>query len=196
MTKTRLRVGHRDWLYRFMESTVTLDYKRGKLDAAYLEAAPLVLSVVESKFPPDDMKILKKYNKAVPDACIKVILPVGGVEQFDFRPGDEPLVAKQTYNGQTYLIDDDETATAIQKWVKERDKFKEQLDSLIKDYKSLIYGSRTFEDVVSVWPEAEALRGQICGVQLPSTITPELANRIKRDMRTRAKLKEQADISQ
>lgn len=186
MAKTRLTKYHRSYLNGLVSRIVDCPDLRAVLDAKYEIAAPLVRAIVEATFPPRDMKVCKRYAVAFIDDCIKLRFPGENIEMFNFAAETGPLVTKKTYNGQIYDAGPND-ASAVEDWVLARDILKAANDEKRKDYSALIAASRTFEDVIEIWPEAEELRDTICP---KNTALTALGNgaiaRIKADVASRA----------
>ncbi len=180
----RLSTEKRDKLNSYVNKIVTCPVEKEALDAAYARAAPLVRYAVLDKYPLKDMKILAEYEAAWVDNCIKLVLTAGGVEEFQFRDDTGPLVAKKTTKGQIYQAGPEAT-DAVADWVLASRAYHIAMKRKRDDYHSLIAASTTFEQVVAIWPEAEALAGELRGTSL-IMLSDEVIARIQADVKSRA----------
>lgn len=183
--KTRLTMSARFALKKLAGELVTSPDEDKAVKAAYKKAAPLVRSIVETKYPPKDMRVLQKYKKAQKDDCIKLQLAAGGIEVFNFAGNTGPMVAHKTYEGVIYPADTIAT-DAVLEWKKAVDARTAARDQKIADYKTLIYAARNLEDVTAIWPEAEKVRSQLKSTALV-VLSPDVVTRIQADVATRKK---------
>ena len=182
MAKRRMNAAIRDKLLGVARQSINPQTERDAVEAAYKTAEPLVRKMVQAKFPPRDMRVLKKYKAAFVDDCIKLELKAGGVEMFNFADDTGPWVAQKTRHGQIYQADA-ETSKAVAVWVAARDAYKEESKKRLTDYRSLLYSARNIEDVLEVWPEAaEHIPSQTQIISLSDAVV----KRIKADMKERA----------
>lgn len=205
MASIRLNSEHRHYLRGLMTSTVTCPNEE-KADAkAYERMSAIVRKIVEDRFPPKDMLILKKYDAAVASISARLQLSAGGVVQFCYRdvtlekigayggrvarPLDDlmevgiPLVPSCKFNGVMYQCDDRQTAI----WhdhEKTSDVAQKALSQKRRDYDALITASSTLEQIEEVWPEASALRKRI-EKTLPVVLSDEVMARIRADAKVR-----------
>lgn len=186
MAKTRLNQGHREFLRKLMQEIVTCPEEVAEVEKTYAAAEPLVRKAVEAKYPAKDMKVLRRYEAAKQDDCIKLQLSAGGVEMFHFKPDTGPIVAKVTYQGAIYLADE-KTTDAVQNWIAAREIASKRIREKHTDYEALIEGTNYLEDIEAVWPEAAELRKRIAK-QLPAVLSEEVVKRIKADSKARAAL--------
>lgn len=188
MAKTRLAERHRDTLYAHARKLVIHTEPSELLDTLYAQAATVVTRVVEKDSPPADMKVLRKYQLASRDGCIKLVrADTSEVKQFVYRDESEAPYRAQSYRGCGYrgrspiLLEhaDDDT---VQAYLDEYEKREERVAQRYSDYKSLIRQARYFEDLVEAWPAAASLRQIICGKQSElSVVTPELIEKLRND---------------
>lgn len=154
-------------------------------DASYAVALPLVMSAAHVKYPAKDMAVLKKYDCAREDHCIRIAAE-SLVTQFDIKLDDAGVLRPQ-YHGCRPIPCDDVTRQAVETWRTAVTINKEALDQKRRDYRGLIRAARTFEEIVEVWPEAEELRQSICqGSTAMTVFSPELVERIRQDVAERA----------
>ena len=184
MAKKVLNNRHRESLQFLAAKLVKQSQDRAALDAAYEAAAEVVASIVEAKFPKADMEVLKRYNVGRVDRCIYVSPGYGGMQQFHFRDDDNraPHVPDRWCNNRTPHLLTDEQAAIIDAWVTAEREYKASVDKRKGDFFALISVSRTFEDLVEVWPAAAQLREKICGANTAlTTINDDVIARLKAD---------------
>jgi len=157
-----LNKSDRKLLFTFAKSNITCPAEQAAFDAAYDTAKPFVIDAVHKRFPPADMAIMAKYGATREDPCIGF----GGFYDpdsvFRFKPGEAlPLVPRTTGCGELRYDWSKEALAALNAYVLARQAHRKALDSKIEDYRRLIIGSRTFNDVAAVWPAVEALRTKL-----------------------------------
>lgn len=166
MSKTRnkaLNQTDRDRLLTFANSNIACPAEQAVFDAAYLKARAIVLVVVRDKYPPKDMKVLDKYKVARHDTCIRYGARYDSDSAFHFKDDDKdvPLVPGiSDCSGRTYEWTA-EHRSVLDEYQLAREALKKARKEKFDAYKRLVTGSRTFNDVVAVWPAAEALRDRI-----------------------------------
>lgn len=209
MKKIKLNAVHRQLLLEFAAQKILLSQAHMLEAKAKLarHVSILVRNDLSARFPPADMAVLRKYRQAESVTSVDNVMPcwrttgfvtpqqerehpraVQDVVRFDCvevprywrydvnsvhydqtrRPGVEIQDAIQTWWTQCHAVHDDKL-------------------SRMKNYSTLVRESRTFEDVVAVWPEAAELVDKICApaLQLPARVTPDLREAIQRDMADR-----------
>ena len=176
--KTRLTAVMRQRLTSLAQRIVSPAEAKKRMDDATAKAAPLVLAAVHTKYPPKDMKVLAKYGKASVDNCIKLQLPNGVVDIFNFPNDTGPLVAKKTSYGQMYSVNDSAVGKIIQDAIDAAEAFSKERKARVCAYAALIDGTTYLEDLVELWPEA----AQVKGAFLPIALGPEQVELIKRDV--------------
>jgi hypothetical protein len=151
------------------------------LTNAYQAASVLVRRTVEAALPPSDMQVLRKYDCARIDDCIRLNLPAGGVVRFQFDEETGPL----SISGCGRIFNaDDETMHAVNAWQDALRAQQKAISLKLSDYGALIAIARNYEDVVEVWPEAEQLRSQFDAGYL-TVFSPDVIARIRSDVQTR-----------
>ena len=181
MTKIRLTQSARDDLRSLAKKLVLAEPEAKAVEKAYKALAPIMRKMIEAKYPPRDMRVLKKYEKAEIDDCIRVQLASGGVQKFDFESGTGPLSACPYCN--TYPLDAKQT-DLFDEWLMAVQKHNEAIDKKLSDYRGLIIASRTWEDVIDVWPEAKTIKPEFANYPL-SILSADVIERIKADVSTR-----------
>lgn len=182
MAKRKLLQWMRDLLTKHAEAVVIPLAEKKALDAAYKKAAPLVRALVEKRFPPADMKVLKKYGAACELCAAKMTLPNGVVTEFKFNEGDQPL-GRDSYEYRHVMhLGDAKLAAAVEVWLAAIETFKAERAKRLTAYKALIAGSSNVEDIVDFWPEA---KGILPAGSPPIPLGPEQIALVKADLRER-----------
>lgn len=185
MATVRMNDSHRQFLRNLAADTVKKLVDAKAMDAAYKLAVPLVRKAVETKYPPKDMEVLKKYECADVDTCVRLQLTAGGIEQFEFCDADAVYRPDTGSCRRHIYATDAATSKAVSAYLLEREKFQKLKSQKLGDYIALIDHAQTLEQIESIWPEASALRGRI-GRALPVVLSDDVIARIKADSRRRA----------
>jgi hypothetical protein len=157
----------RDKLKAFTITNVKCPAEKAALDTAYAVAKTFVLSAVVAVYPVKDMKVLERYGAATADTCIRFGGRYDHESVFHFNDAVEaPLVPRHTGCGDRGYVWSKEAKDALNAYVLARQAHAKALQAKRDDYIRLIDGSRTFNDVVGVWPAAEQLRPKI----IPATV--------------------------
>lgn len=185
MSKFRLNSHARDTLRALARDLVSCPAEQLLADKAHSEAATSVRKMIETRYPPKDMAVLKRYDQANADLCIRMELTPGGYHVWRFRPTEKaPL--QPGPRCQTHIADEAVTE-AVQRDIKAEEAFRTAIEKKLKDYNSLISAANTFEAVCEVWPEAERARGQCGASAVVVAVTPDVVERIKADIASRVK---------
>lgn len=160
----RLSQYDRTRLLELAKKRVTESADADARDAAYHAAAEAIRAEVEKQFPPKDMKVLARYDAASPDKCIYVSRGYGDRDRFCFREGDK--IPMRPSNGgcgyRTFLLEGP-AIEALDAYKDAEKAFEDGITQRFSDYKALICTVNTFNEVASVWPEAEELREAVVG---------------------------------
>jgi hypothetical protein len=161
----RLSLSNRQVLFDLASKQVRATADTAIVDAAYDAAADAIHAVLVGKFPQKDMKVLARYDCAQEDACIYISSGGYRNDRFEFRDGDKRIVFRpgtSCNQRSPHLLDGEAQLAfdAFQLATKARDA---EIKARLSDYKALIYGANTFNEVVAVWPAADALRDSIIG---------------------------------
>lgn len=186
-----LHKAHREALKNLRNTVVKCITEEAAVREAYRKAAPLVRGVVESEYPPRDMKVLAKYESAERDDCIKLRMAHGAAQDvmFNFDDNTGPMVVKKTYSGKMFLADES-TTEAVLAWKSAKEAAEKSLRQKRSDYDTLINAARTLEEVEVLWPEASQIRSAFSKNQVALlALTPTVIQRIKMDVAERAKTK-------
>ena len=181
MAKRKLNSLMRSKLNEYALEAVIPANEAKAIQEAYDKAAPMVRTIVEKKFPPDDIKICAKYGVVDEDDCIQLQMPNGVHEQFEFEKDFPKIVNGGNCSTRVYLADET-TANAVEAWVDARDAFKSEKKKRLNAYRALINGSVYLEDVCEVWPQA----AEICPPENALlALGPEQIEWIKADLKER-----------
>ncbi len=157
-----LNKSDRETLFNFAKANISCPPEKAALDAAYDKAKPYVLEAVQKRFPPADMAIMQKYGATREDPCIRFGGYYNADSVFHFNTGEAvPLVPRNTGCSELHYEWSSDALNALNSYVLARHAHRKALDQKIEDYRRLIVGSRTFNDVVAVWPAAESLRAKL-----------------------------------
>ena len=154
------------------------------LDETYERAADHISRVVAAKWPQKDMAVLAKYDVADADACIYASTGGGDYGQFHFRAGDKriPLRPKRRHCSSHPVLLEGEAADAYRAHEQAEKAHKATQAQRLNDFKALIEGSRSFNEIEAVWPAASELRSSIVGESAALTVLSEdVVARIKAD---------------
>ncbi|OXE37460.1 MAG: hypothetical protein CGW95_01545 [Phenylobacterium zucineum] len=181
-----MNAGHRDALKALADKLIAQTADRAELDTTYAKAAKAVSDHMKRRYPPADMAVLEKYGQAHVDRCVYVSTGGSNYQRFEFR-ADDALAAlrpgsRNSCNHRTPLLltDDEDTAlTAYNKASRAREaEIKQRRD----DFYTLINSALTYEELVAVWPAADALREQILGTSRAiAVMSAEVVARIRAD---------------
>jgi hypothetical protein len=182
MAKRKLLQWMRERLKEHAAKVVTCSAEKKTLDAAYSKALPLVTAIVQHKFPPSDMKILRKWQNACDCGDAKLSIPDGAVVEFKFEAGDYPLRPSGYEFNRQIFVAPASVASAVEKWKAASDAYKAERKKRITAYGAMIDGSSTVEDLIAMWPEAA---GVLPAGSPPIALGPEQIAIIKADLRER-----------
>lgn len=198
MAKAKLFIRHKEMLQTFARKSVRADDEKNVMDDLYAKIAPLVKAVVEKKYPPKDMKVLLKYEQSYRDECINLSGHDGQVRRFNFRTvskvvtqEDEELMdfipyvpgAPSGYGCKNRVyVADKVLSELIDDYNQAKTVFDAEIAGKYAKYKAVIQASNFYEELLQIWPAAEALREEIMSDRQSLTIlSPELIEQIKAD---------------
>lgn len=184
MAKTRLNERSRKILGLHARALVTAQNEKSAADMAYKEAAAGVRKMIEARYPPRDMAVLKRYEQAHECHSVSMQLHAGGFQVWHFRR-DDKAPFQPGHSCKTHLADETVTAS-VQKSISADSALKKVLEKKLEDYYSLIAAANTFEDVCEVWPEVEMVRSQCGASAIVVAVTSEVVERIRADVAQRA----------
>jgi len=181
----RLSEGSRNDLYRLAVKRVAETQDSAALDDAYDKAATVIQKAMLALYPAKDMAVLQRYQTATADKCIYFSTGGGDYQQFCFRDADKRIPLRprdRGCNSRTPILLEGENEAALKAYNVAAEDHKSNLKSRGDDFKALIFGAKTFNEVASVWPGAEALREAICGQQTAlSVLSSDVIDRLRAD---------------
>jgi hypothetical protein len=193
MASKRLNVGHRDALKSLAMTLIVKTAETETLDRAYADAAKAISAHMKKKYPPADMAVLEKYNQAGPDACVYVSTGGSNYERFEFRDND-PLIPvrpgrRNSCNHRTPILLTEAEEKAIKAYFDTKKARDRDIQQRRNDFYTLIDSALTYEELVAVWPAADALREQILGTSRAiAVMSAEVVARIRADAAAKVEL--------
>lgn len=166
MTNKRLSASDRDVLLAFAKKQVSATQDMSDVDTAYEKAADAIHAKILVDNPPKDMAVLKRYGLADLDRCIYISTGGYNYQQFTYREGDKRIVLRAyRRNGcNRHPIQlEGEGEQAFDAYLRAVKANEVDQASRLSNFKALIYNSRSFNDVATIWPAAEELRASIVG---------------------------------
>lgn len=152
----------RDILCKFALANVACPDEEKAFKEAFDAAKPHVLAAVHKRYPVEHMLIMQKYGATRRDECVRFGGPYDNdsVFEFDASDPDIPLIPRYTdcYSAGRGYEWTDEARKLLFAYAKAKLELKKAQKAKYEDYRILICGSRTFNDVVAVWPAAEKKR--------------------------------------
>lgn len=168
MRDKRLNSADRDLLLAFAQKHITCPHEQEAYEAAYTAARVVVLAAVHAKFPVKDMKVLERYGASHHDSCVRFGGAYDTDATFYFKRDDAKIPLVPRYSGCSTRAYDwsDEARKVTATYQLAAQALKKARDAKVNDYRRLILGARSFNEIVSVWPAAETLRSKI----IPDTV--------------------------
>jgi hypothetical protein len=165
MTKPRnktLSKTDRETLFVFARTHVTCPTEQAAFAVQEKIARKVILAAVHAKYPPKHMAILKIYDAAQTDSCIQFGAYYDRDAQFDFTTKEEAPLAPR--NGgclqRTYDFTPEQKAI-LAEYQLAKQTLAKAIETKLENYRRLIIGSSSFNDVAEVWPAVETLRSKI-----------------------------------
>lgn len=194
MAKKRLGVKHREILENLAEKKVKLSEDSKAMDTAFKKMKDRVMEIRDEQWPLEEMHILKKYDYVCykERSYIQFYLPKKCKKEFSYVNEFSSIEINEDEKRPTpdsrrlEISESDIFAELYNEYEKAKKEYKERIKSRLSDYRSLIYNSKSYEDVLDVWKEAEEVREQICGASKAlTTINNDVILRIKNDEKKR-----------
>ena len=180
--RVRLLQWMRSRLNELADKIVEPKKEKRVLEAAYGKAEPLVRKIVETMFPPREMRVLQKYKAASGYKDVKVAFPNGSVEEFVFASDAAPTVPSDYDSRRQIYLADERAAAAVEAWRDALTAYIGERKTRLAAYHALIAGSSYLDEITLIWPEAE---GAIPSNNLPIALNPEQIALVKSDVRER-----------
>lgn len=161
MAQTRLLESHRQALRDLSRRVVDCPTETKAEEAAYQKFSPVARKIIEKQFPAADMAVFAKYEMTRQDRCVRFQQTSMGVEQFEFRAGEEVTIPRNGGCSSRIYMADERATELLQKWVSAKDAKEKALEAKLNQYSAFIESARTFEQVLEIWPEAIELEPRI-----------------------------------
>lgn len=178
--------GHRDILRNFAYKKIEENVDRKQENKLYAKILSFTNSVICKRYPEEDMAILRKYELAGEDTCVKYSFDGGRVDGFNFSqqkggvPKDTP---KQRYcnNNNVYM-----TTKEFEKDFREYNKIKTDNEKILYqkkvDCNSLIAYAKYIEDVLEVIKVPKQLEHSLLAKSTSLVaVSPDVIKRIQAD---------------
>lgn len=180
MAKITLNQTKRTLLIRFMEERVVADPElekahreaRERREAAAERLKAVLFKAMEKRYPRKDMDALEKYHLTRSPSNIGLNTDKGGVQWLGL-PAEILEAMRVAYEPNSYrrevILDIDKAGEKVFWHYKDAEDGEKLAQSAVAaelterraDYRSLIDGVKTFEEVLAVWPECAPLTEQI-----------------------------------
>lgn len=185
MAVLRLRMCDRELLMRRAEEVVQCDPKLvGDVEDSYGAAIKAVLPIIQKKYPAKDMKVLQKYGEAKPCRRVDLADEKGNYSRLRLREEHQLLIPDRHSGCLTLLVETDVVHLA-NAYIAAEEHLDDDRNQRLNDYRAFIYGCRTFEQVVDVWPEAQMCFEHILKGRGGEVVSMEVIARVKADIARR-----------
>lgn len=178
----KLTQSDRKVLQNFATSVIRSPDTEAKVNEFYELVVAAIKPEILKVYPLADMRVLEKYDCATRDYCINRKYTYNSGYDFKFRDSDvrAPLVPSNRGCFTLTYEWSKETATLVDLYNLNLTLHEKAIEKIASDYYTLIHASRTFDEVVAIWPAAERLRGQLVGVKanLPA-LSNEFIDRVR-----------------
>lgn len=184
MSKIRLNADMRKDLLAYAQSVIAFPADEAAIQQLYREAQGAARAAIQRRYPLADMLVLAKYDAARQRDNYRFCCGSGQVVSFKFNEETGPI-AKDSYNMTSCEQDEFNKFYAYYRAV---EALAAKSKQLLTDYENLLKASRSFEELIEVWPEAEVMRDSIegrAGKRAISNLSAEAIARIKVDVAAR-----------
>lgn len=185
MSKIRLNADMRKDLLAYAQSVISFPADEAAIQQLYREAQGAARAAIQRRYPLADMLVLAKYDAARQTDSFSFSSGQYHCTNFEFEQGSGPIT-KYYYSGRINIeLDEYEKIDAYNEAKKALTAKSKQL---LTDYENLLKASRSFEELIEVWPEAEVMRDSIegrAGKRAISNLSAEAIARIKADVAAR-----------
>lgn len=166
MTKTRLNNAHRDLLSAYGHERIAGLIDRSEEKAFYAQLLDSANQAIRKRYPEEDMAILRRYDAAHIDRCVRFQFPSGRVDGFYF-PYEETALADLPYRRScttdaAYPVEA-ATEAALDGYQKTHAANDKEQQKRISVFDALIRAARTLEEVmeaIDVPPEVQERLGR------------------------------------
>lgn len=185
MAKTRLSKATKNALVRYVEDNCTPAKEHAVLIRTYKKALKAIIPLINKQYPPEEMKILKKYKIAGENSTIRIRFHNGHVTEFLFM-GKDAMILPPFFK--TMLVVGPGRTTALLGEYEEASiAFEDERRRRIRAYHELLRPAKYLEDITNIWPEAEKIVSGLKKPQLPAVvISSETKHVIRVDQKERA----------
>lgn len=187
MTKTRLTIALRCKLISIASDGLDLSKEQAACDKTYPAAAKTAKIHIHKRWPPFDMEVLKRYECA--SKCDYVYVQQEGDPgtrvHFAFRKDDDIPLSPGHNNSLVLSATDMKLFNA---YVDSMLAMEETKKARMVDYKALINGVGSLEEIEVVWPEASQVRRSMLGGAV-SVLNPDVIERIRQDVAAKKRKK-------
>lgn len=188
MKKTQLNKKSRELLFNLVTKKITTDKKAEEAyKAVFDEQIKIIIEEIEKKYPQDHMRILQIYDCARVDRCLKISKLESSWDRAEVQIPQEmefPLVKSRSGCSSHYISEKAYYAGVEIQRAKQT--FDLAIIELREVFNKLIIGSKTFEDLCQLWPEASEVASQVVNSSaLQATINPDLIKKVKANLKER-----------
>lgn len=150
--KKRLNNNHREALRELAHRVVDTPVETKVFNDAYARAEVLGRAVIEKQYPPEDMKLLRKYEVAEQETSVRFHYGENLIIKFEFNEGSGPHSPLGA--GNHYVVASRTTFEAFEKCEAARKALVEARKTKLAMYDAVIDGATTWTDIINAWPEA------------------------------------------
>jgi len=162
MAKTRLLARHREILKNFAKSVVATPEADEAVSAALTALNAEIVPLLDRAFPLSDMAVLYRYRLASEHSHVYVRWDDSKYNAYKRAnlvvPRLLPVDHNHTHTDHLTLPEGHPVYALIDVWAKLVDRRKSAQDYKREMYNDLIDASRSFEELLETWPEAELAR--------------------------------------
>ncbi|MGX1098877.1 hypothetical protein [Amorphus sp. MBR-141] len=162
MTALKLNKDRRKILRDFADKSVTYPEQESVIEGTYRRALGLVRSEMAKRYPEADMEVLRHYKCAEHVQAV-FIADVGRDRHvtFTLRQADRQSITRPRVNYGAAEVMSAETYEAVVTHNAAIGAHRRALDEKLTNYRRLIHGARTLEEVLDVWPAAAAVADEV-----------------------------------
>ena len=151
MTKIRLNNAHRSLLSTYGQERIAGLIDRTEEKAFYAQLLDATNQAIRKRYPEEDMVVLRRYDAAQVDRCIRFQFPSGRVDGFYFSHEETGLAdapyCRSCKTDAAYPVDA-ATESALDGYQKTRATNDKERQKRISAFDSLICASKTLEEVM------------------------------------------------
>jgi hypothetical protein len=195
MAKTLMREATRESILEWMMKEYDAKHD-GVLKKPYEKAAAAANKAIRAKYPEADMVVLRKYNLAGRDGCLRFVnQDTGQVFGVEFYPnyGESALGVTKEFladmpkgrgcgSSEVFSVNATQQA-ALQQFIAEKDSVKEARKQKVSDYKSFLAACKTVDEFNDAVPLPEDLRNRYMSGGALIAISPEKIAEISKDFK-------------